>query len=412
MRNIVSEMPLRNYKFKGHILLYSLIIVLLISLVAFFLYMDLLFKLRTDGELTLNLKSRAIQYEGFRLINTPGIQYDKRYVFPYDRQYTLSTWKKRWGCYDLYYSMHSNDSLNILKKAALIGYGKNEQENTALNLQSSNSNLYILGSVDIKGNMNVPFGFVKPYDFQQVNHLNDNTLKCKDTFTVLKNYNLLKSWLQSESQKQPNQASFPNTIKVSFWDSTLRIYTDSLVVTGKIEGNVILSGRYIKISRKADINDAIIISKKVVIESGFAGSLQVFATERISIDSSVSLKYPSTICFFPTDPNSNSKIHVSDFFSIEGEVYLYSDNKLYNASSKMYVGKNSHINGGVFSSSALTWEGFCKGTITCRTINSYNIPQKNLLSNSVIDIQGQPGYYTYSILYPYGEVNKLVKWLE
>jgi hypothetical protein len=62
-----------------------------------------------------------------------------------------------------------------------------------------------------------------------------------------------------------------------------------------LRGNAVLFADELKISASSKINEAIIIARKVTIEEGFTGSLQVFCSDSVLIKENVTLQYPSGI---------------------------------------------------------------------------------------------------------------------
>lgn len=62
-----------------------------------------------------------------------------------------------------------------------------------------------------------------------------------------------------------------------------------------LQGNAVLFADELKIPASSKISEAIIIARKVTIEEGFAGSMQIFCSDSVLIEENVTLQYPSGI---------------------------------------------------------------------------------------------------------------------
>ncbi|MGV8094878.1 MAG: hypothetical protein AB2L24_23750 [Mangrovibacterium sp.] len=62
-----------------------------------------------------------------------------------------------------------------------------------------------------------------------------------------------------------------------------------------INGKVVLHGDKIRISSESKLNDVIVTGSKVTVESGFKGSLQIFAEDTVIMEDQVQLDYPSGV---------------------------------------------------------------------------------------------------------------------
>ncbi len=62
-----------------------------------------------------------------------------------------------------------------------------------------------------------------------------------------------------------------------------------------LRGNAVLFAEELKISASSKINEVIICARKVTIEEGFTGSIQIFCSDTVLIYENVTLQYPSGI---------------------------------------------------------------------------------------------------------------------
>ncbi|MEZ4824837.1 MAG: hypothetical protein R3C61_00870 [Bacteroidia bacterium] len=70
------------------------------------------------------------------------------------------------------------------------------------------------------------------------------------------------------------------------------VYIDSIYLSGKCK---IISGNELIISRRASLNHCLLFARKIIIEDGFSGRIQAFATDSLIVGKNVHLEYPSVI---------------------------------------------------------------------------------------------------------------------
>jgi hypothetical protein len=83
-----------------------------------------------------------------------------------------------------------------------------------------------------------------------------------------------------------------------------------------IEGLMPLAAEDIVIDREARLRDTVVVGRKVRIEAGFRGSLQVFATDSLHIEEGVTLDYPSGLF-------SEKYIDIADGGTVNGYVVVH-----------------------------------------------------------------------------------------
>lgn len=87
-----------------------------------------------------------------------------------------------------------------------------------------------------------------------------------------------------------------------------------------LRGNVILFAEELKISVSSKINEVIIFARKVTIEEGFTGSMQIFCSDTVLINEHVTLQYPSGI--FVDAEIDRPYVSLSDHSEINGYVII------------------------------------------------------------------------------------------
>lgn len=407
-------------RLKGYTLIYAIVAVLIITCVSLLF----LSYFRINYAITDNVKSKSIArqycYQGLEWLDENTVQYDSLYAFRFSDGIQLNLQKRRWGVYDLFVSVvvsGKNDTL--FSKIALKGYQKDNEDNTSLYLRNTPSQLTISDSISVKGNCFIPGGVFK----QSIK--NDTTTLSKqqvfsspDTLWSLPQADSMAQYVKAFDKKGNSKIEVDDSITNSFLNQPLLISADTVILSGKLRGNVIVHGNFIKLTSSAEAENILIIGKNVFLPDFFSGKLQIMATDTISIGKNCTLGYPSIIALMPAidDDSVVAKSHhylaLGDSSTLFGEIYAYSSQ--YSVSLNMYtrIRKCTKLVGSVFTSGDLEWTGNCQGSIICDKIINYNkqAMQVNLLSNTSID--SLPEGYAYSALFPKHGHGKIVTWLQ
>jgi cytoskeletal protein CcmA (bactofilin family) len=133
-----------------------------------------------------------------------------------------------------------------------------------------------------------------------------------------------------------------------------------------LEGQVILEVKdSIYISRNAIIENAIIKSKIVYIESGFSGTVQIFASQKIVLEESVQLKYPSVLGLieeeFPTE--FGAKITLGKNSQVIGSVFLWSKHPNFRMLPALSISSEAEIDGLVYCAGKTQLRGTINGSL-------------------------------------------------
>jgi len=203
---------------------------------------------------------------------------------------------KRWGLYECLIVSSNDRSYNSVRFV-----GKNEEGdiNAAFWLCDKDRALLIAGCTDIKGSVFIPKNGINyiilnkiPYSGEMLVeddiHLSDRNLPEIDT-SHIDYVNELRS---VDLTSQPTDGS---NHYISFRNETIHRLIPNITERYTARGNIVLHGEEVIISSNAILSDIILIARKVTIETGFEGSLQVFATDTVIIEEDVHLKYPSGI---------------------------------------------------------------------------------------------------------------------
>lgn len=156
-----------------------------------------------------------------------------------------------------------------------------------------------------------------------------------------------------------------------------------------IDGNILLfNPDFIIIPSDAILKNVIVVSPKIIVQKGFSGSAQLFATDSIVIGQNVHLKFPSII-FIKNSVENNSVVEIKIGSAIEGAIIvqeedLQSDNLPEN---KLIISSNSLIKGSVYNRGKCLMEGKINGTIYTDLFYQADATalRYNLLYNAIIN---------------------------
>jgi cytoskeletal protein CcmA (bactofilin family) len=349
----------------------SVLVAMLMLTICYFAMMKSSLFAISEQEFEEEQKNRENIYSGLEILKSSQVELEKQLVISiYESGDTLKLSKKKWGVYEI------GEIIGSLKNHrdtlyCLMGCQPDSKANrVGLYYPDRNSSVRISGSTRIYGNAYIPeagiesaivggmfyTGEEKVYGQQ---FISQSTLPVLYEKTV-EGYLALMDTLKKNSVEQIASStyknSFANPTIVMGGSNEVELY-DLL-----IEGNVIVySKEKVIITAKASLNDVMVIAPNIEIEDGFAGSLQLCATQNIEIGENVKLNYPSSICLLSKEKGSSISIG-KDFY---GSGTIYCANFLPENTGNTYlVSKESFMfEGEIYCMGMTMLNGEIKGTI-------------------------------------------------
>lgn len=315
---------------KAGSLFYALILMLLIGVVLSVLLLssgaNKLFKTKMELENELiDFNKSGIQY-GLAFYNELDSIYKEE--TPFNNSFKLSVKKEKWGFIDLLYCK-TNFNKDTINKIGFVG--KTFYNNLALYLSDFDKPLY-LHNATITGNCKLPNSdynrLLISNNNIEVNKIVGNISNSKEELPLFKkninlNLHLLKKFKYSEIIQNSNlNNSFKNTGKLIYLDDGKNI--ENIKITGKF---VIRSYDSICVKKSAILTNVIIVSPKVYIESGFKGSIQIFASQSVMIDNNVVLESPSFISLKNERRSKNASIIFKENSKLFGGILIQGKTK-------------------------------------------------------------------------------------
>lgn len=331
--------------------------------------------------------------------------------------------KKPWGMFELLTSK-AYTKKSSFTKVALIG--SKHKKNYSIYLSDQNKPLSIAGKTIIKGSCFLPKSGIKRAYIEGQSFVGTSLVKGKihesqpflpglNTSLIEHNSALLSHNVNSSAA---DELLFEDNDSISNDFQTTPLFFNfqtPLEIQNKvISGNVILrSDVSIFIRKNAELNNVLCYAPSIKVESGFEGTLQLFARDSILVASNTYLSYPSTIGLISDKSTKSGQIFVGQKTVINGAVFAYSNgNKKLNL--EVNTEKSSVINGLIYCDGKLDHQGKVNGSIMCNSfiLKTPSSIYENHLLNAVVDVSALPSGFIRPKLMSDDHANALVKWVE
>ena len=291
------------------------------------------------------------------------------------------------------------------QKAKLFGSPLKAEQKAALYLKDNNQPLALAGKTVIKGDVYLPRagakrayvngqGFIGTKLFEGKQHQSKRYIpKINETpFLSIINY-FINGFPKSTIQLQ-------DTIRQSFYNETAIIqkniiYLDKQYIQGKV---ILMADSLVYISPSCHLENVVIIAPYILIDKGFKGQIQAFASKFIRIGENTTLTYPSIAMVLKTEPLNylQENLILEKKATINGLVGIYQFQKQETPKiPTLIIKENAIIKGQVYTNEKVNIKGNIHGNITCagfRTQAGASI-YDNHLFNSIIDKTKQPNNY-------------------
>ncbi|MFC5048341.1 hypothetical protein ACFSTE_13385 [Aquimarina hainanensis] len=164
---------------------------------------------------------------------------------------------------------------------------------------------------------------------------------------------------------------------------------DGLQARGHV---IIRSADTLYINKETLLEDVIIQAPKVVIGSGFRGSIQVLADKEIEIGTDVILSYPSCLIIPASGINTECNIHIAKGATIYGGVVMDSKNFEQSQQQKVIIEEKAVITGDVYVDGLLQLEGVVRGSVYVHKFEliTESAQYEDMIFNGVITTEDIP----------------------
>jgi hypothetical protein len=248
---------------------------------------------------------------------------EKNYrLYEADSTSLISFLAKQWGFYEVVSVSSHNGSFSSTR---LLGKKQECDHKAALWLCDRNRALSLSGRTEISGKIFIPLNGInyteidgEYYQGDEIPYAQlgvaDAELPPIDSSNLIFLANLKESRAMAIDLPAITDTYHGFQMPTSFYELTEN--KDNIF----LRGNVILFAEELKISVSSKINEVIIFARKVTIEEGFTGSMQIFCSDTVLINEHVTLQYPSGI--FVDAEIDRPYVSLSDHSEINGYVII------------------------------------------------------------------------------------------
>ncbi|MEZ4850680.1 MAG: hypothetical protein R3B93_19100 [Bacteroidia bacterium] len=325
-----------SYRLKGGSLVYALMISLLVSLVLVGLIMLVHYQRMLQEKLYHQELSQDNVFSAINLAlgqekPLPWQAQSLLFESPVDSFLAQSS---AWGLYGLTYVRAKHGQAQS-ENIALWGSVAEGAMQSALILRGSNRALKLVGEAKIEGIAWLPQSGVQKgqinREFYRGKELIYGEIKSNRSLPELISYEHLGSLSQRLKKIQADTMGInthldiweQDTIQSAWKDETLEIHfwrdvlLDKKVIKGKV---LIQAGKSIYVSANNSLEHTLLFAPVIIIEEGFEGRIQAFATDSIVVGKGAKLGYPSSVVVAGKSKDSPGMLNIYPEAIIEGAV--------------------------------------------------------------------------------------------
>ncbi len=418
-------------KFKGGILYYSLVVIVLTgSFVGFVLLLSYY-----DNRLFLNkfnqdrIRRNVISAINIYLAGEDIFKQEDTITItlfdsPSDRVYMS---RKKWGNYFVIKSSANWKNLSFSKQC-LVASDINFQEPIALFLQDNGSILSLSGNTILKGTCYLPEKTVRSASIEGQQFIHKKLVsgiikESPKTFPELDEY-LFEYTIDYVEDIENQSDSIVNILELdnkvysnSFFSKTIFLYNDTMnkLANYNLTGNIVLwSTRGIELDSTSQMTDIILIAPSIKIKKGFKGEIQAFAIQSIIVEENCNLYYPSQLCVLQSD---KSRYNPADslIISIDENSYVKGGILIKSAGLTSYIKleNGARAVGQIYCPGLVELKGEIEGTLYCQSfyLGTLKARYYNHLLNTRIDYNGLSKHFGYIDLFKENPHKTIIKWL-
>ena len=339
--------------------------------------------------------------------------------------------KKEWGIYNIGIVKAFTQSDTLFRTFSLT-YAIDSSKWGVLYLADQDRPLSLSGETSIIGNAFIPKAGVKKTYINNRAYQGDERLiigKINNSQKKLPaldetRVTLLQKYLSENDKNTTSDISFEktDTLQNSFLKPTRSIHLGKKIQTIKnmvLRGNIVLfSDTTLTIDHSATLDNILVFARSIIVNSGFHGTCQLFATDSIHVQSGCVFNYPS--CLGVLNPNSSKispyvRVVLGKNTRFNGAIFTYRQ-KEEEIMPVLALDSNVTISGQIYSQGMLQFKYnlHVNGSIFTKLFtyqNSYNL-MENTLIDAKISSKALSPYYLSSVLFPVSKRKKVLQWLE
>lgn len=311
--------------------------------------------------------------------------------------------RKKWGLLEVQ-TVKSFFKEDTVSKSALVVKGKNPA-NIALYLTDYDKILNLSGNIKIKGNIIIPKGhFEESHIGQEPNNIFFSGSPQKSQGKLPETIRDIEIAFNTKFDYFPKINYRPGLIVVNEFDNPTKVMqVDGTLKDVVLKGNIVVrSETVLHISKTAKLTDVLLKAPRIVFDTGFKGSIQAFAKQKIVLKENVHLAYPSILLGFSEDSLS---IKIGENSTVLGSVILFGETFRGSLKRTVKTEENTLIVGDVYCYGASDLNGKIYGTLYADRLikKTRNAVYENTLLNTEINREKLP--QNFSRLLPLADQN-------
>lgn len=270
------------------------------------------------------------------------------------------------------------------------------QNKIGLYVSAISKPIYYFGKINVSGTIHLPF---KSISSTYVNGIANNS--GINEKLILESEEKLPT-INSKITSFLNEITKLKDSKIEFISKKYNSFKNKSIVIGwqqnklyNLRGNIILYAKdSINISKVDKLDDIIIVSQKVTIQSGFKGSIQVVANEVINVQKNVTLNFPSALILNNQAANIG-KLIIEEKSKILGPIICKIGSLVNYEKNEVFISKDCFILGDIYCEGKLCLNSNVFGSVITTMILS-NLGDNlhyNTLGNVSVNSFNNASYY-------------------
>lgn len=306
--------------------------------------------------------------------------------------------KIAWGCFTLVDVKAKNAHFNIHKTGL---FGAPTTMDTALMVAEQNRPIGLAGKIKFNGACYLPKAGVKSAYIEGTSFSDLNSIrpyiKQAPSYIPEIDENYLKTIEETQSALNlytDSLMSFiPDVLTQSFQKKTAVIQQGSITLNAQILSNniKIIASDLITIENTCQLNNVLLIARKVIFKKGFKGIVHVIAKDSIVTEDECEFNYPSSFCVYSNANSTTPNPIVRGIFfgtqcKFKGGL-LAANNTSQSSRMMIKLNRQFEMIGNIYSSNYTDAQGNLYGSIFCQTLllQTPSGVYENHLLNCVID---------------------------
>lgn len=287
--------------------------------------------------------------------------------------------KMAWGCYTLVDVKAKNAHFKIHKTGL---FGTSASKDTAIMTTEQSRPIGLAGNIKFNASCYFPkagvkSAYIEGTSFSDLNSVRPYIKQAPNYIPEL-NDSYLNAIELAQTEINPYTDSLisfiPDALTQSFHHKTAVVQQGSVILNSQIlSHNIkIIASDIITIENTSQLNNILLVARKVIFKKGFKGTVHVIAKDSIVTEDECEFNYPSSFCVYSNTNSTTSNPIVRGVFfgtqcKFKGGLLAANDDK---QSSRMMIKLNTRFEfiGNIYSANYTDAQGNLYGSVFCQTL--------------------------------------------